>query len=131
MDFIKRLLFAIKSAFTSTIVGVCSSLVSVFYFVVAFDLFWRGNTDWTTPLRTIIFHTPLIIEVVVIVLVFVHNFTKKKIEQQTNALNATNNAATKSTETLTIEDSKDSKASKDSKETAEAAQDSKEKQVVE
>lgn len=128
MDFIKRLLFAIKSAFTSTIVGVCSSLVSVFYFVVAFDLFWRGNTDWTTPLRTIIFHTPLIIEVVVIVLVFVHNFTKKKIEQQTNALNATNNAATESTETLAIEDSKDSK---DSKETAEAAQGSKEKQVVE
>lgn len=128
MDFIKRLLFAIKSAFTSTIVGVCSSLVSVFYFVVAFDLFWRGNTNWTTPLRTIIFHTPLIIEVVVIVLVFVHNFTKKKIEQQTNALNATNNAATESTETLAIEDSKDSK---DSKETAEAAQDSKEKQVVE
>lgn len=128
MDFIKRLLFAIKSAFTSTIVGVCSSLVSVFYFVVAFDLFWRGNTDWTTPLRTIIFHTPLIIEVVVIVLVFVHNFTKKKIEQQTNALNATNNAATESTETLAIEDSKDSK---DSKETTEAAQDSKEKQVVE
>lgn len=128
MDFIKRLLFAIKSAFTSTIVGVCSSLVSVFYFVVAFDLFWRGNTNWTTPLRTIIFHTPLIIEVVVIVLVFVHNFTKKKIEQQTNALNATNNAATESTETLAIEDSKDSK---DSKETAEAAQGSKEKQVVE
>lgn len=128
MDFIKRLLFAIKSAFTSTIVGVCSSLVSVFYFVVAFDLFWRGNTDWTTPLRTIIFHTPLIIEVVVIVLVFVHNFTKKKIEQQTNALNATNNAATESTETLAIEDGKDSK---DSKETTEAAQDSKEKQVVE
>lgn len=128
MDFIKRLLFAIKSAFTSTIVGVCSSLVSVFYFVVAFDLFWHGNTDWTTPLRTIIFHTPLIIEVVVIVLVFVHNFTKKKIEQQTNALNATNNAATESTETLAIEDSKDSK---DSKETTEAAQDSKEKQVVE
>lgn len=125
MDFIKRLLFAIKSAFTSTIVGVCSSLVSVFYFVVAFDLFWRGNTDWITPLRTIIFHTPLIIEVVVIVLVFVHNFTKKKIEQQTNALNATNNAATESTETLAIEDSKDSK------ETTEAAQDSKEKQVVE
>lgn len=128
MDFIKRLLFAIKSAFTSTIVGVCSSLVSVFYFVVAFDLFWRGNTDWTTPLRTIIFHTPLIIEVVVIVLVFVHNFTKKKIEQQTNALNAANNTATESTETLAIEDSKDSK---DSKETAEAAQDSKEKQVME
>lgn len=128
MDFIKRLLFAIKSAFTSTIVGVCSSLVSVFYFVVAFDLFWRGNTDWTTPLRTIIFHTPLIIEVVVIVLVFVHNFTKKKIEQQTNALNAANNTATESTETLAIEDSKDSK---DSKETTEAAQDSKEKQVVE
>ena len=123
MDFIKRLLFAIKSAFTSTIVGVCSSLVSVFYFVVAFDLFWRGNTDWTTPLRTIIFHTPLIIEVVVIVLVFVHNFTKK--EQQTNALNAANNTATESTETLAIEDSKDSK------ETAEAAQDSKEKQVME
>lgn len=122
MDFIKRLLFAIKSAFTSTIVGVCSSLVSVFYFVVAFDLFWRGNTDWTTPLRTIIFHTPLIIEVVVIVLVFVHNFTKKKIEQQTNALNAANNAATESTDTLAIEDSK---------ETAKAAQDSKEKQVVE
>ena len=118
-------MFAIKSAFTSTIVGVCSSLVSVFYFVVAFDLFWRGNTDWTTPLRTIIFHTPLIIEVVVIVLVFVHNFTKKKIEQQTNAFNATNNAATESTETLAIEDSKDSK------ETTEAAQDSKEKQVVE
>ena len=118
MDFIKRLLFAIKSAFTSTIVGVCSSLVSVFYFVVAFDLFWHGNTDWTTPLRTIIFHTPLIIEVVVIVLVFVHNFTKKKIEQQTNA-------ATESTETLAIEDRKESK------ETAEAAQDSKEKQVVE
>lgn len=128
MDFIKRLLFAIKSAFTSTIVGVCSSLVSVFYFVVAFDLFWRGNTNWTTPLRTIIFHTPLIIEVVVIVLVFVHNFTKKKIEQQTNALNAANNAATESTETLAIKDSKDSK---DSKETTEAAQDSKEKQVVE
>lgn len=128
MDFIKRLLFAIKSAFTSTIVGLCSSLVSVFYFVVAFDLFWRGNTDWTTPLRTIIFHTPLIIEVVVIVLVFVHNFTKKKIEQQTNALNAANNTATESTETLAIEDSKDSK---DSKETTEAAQDSKEKQVVE
>lgn len=125
MDFIKRLLFAIKSAFTSTIVGVCSSLVSVFYFVVAFDLFWRGNTDWTTPLRTIIFHTPLIIEVVVIVLVFVHNFTKKKIEQHTNALNAANNTATESTETLAIEDSKDSK------ETAEAAQDSKEKQVME
>ena len=102
MDFIKRLLFAIKSAFTSTIVGVCSSLV-----------------------RTIIFHTPLIIEVVVIVLVFVHNFTKKKIEQQTNALNAANNAATESTETLAIEDRKESK------ETAEAAQDSKEKQVVE
>lgn len=122
MDFIKRLLFAIKSAFTSTIVGVCSSLVSVFYFVVAFDLFWRGNTNWTTPLRTIIFHTPLIIEVVVIVLVFVHNFTKKKIEQQNNALNAANNAATESTETLAIENSK---------ETAEAAQDSKEKQVVE
>lgn len=126
MDFIKRLLFAIKSAFTSTIIGVCSSLVSVFYFVVAFDLFWRGNTDWTTPLRTIIFHTPLIIEAVVIVLVFVHNFTKK-IEQQTNALNAANNAATESTETLAIEDSKESK---ESKETAEAAQDSKEKQVV-
>lgn len=122
MDFIKRLLFAIKSAFTSTIVGVCSSLVSVFYFVVAFDLFWRGNTDWTTPLHTIIFHTPLIIEVVVIVLVFVHNFTKKKIEQQTNALNAANNTATESTETLAIEESK---------ETAETAQDSKEKQVVE
>lgn len=121
MDFIKRLLFAIKSAFTSTIVGVCSSLVSVFYFVVAFDLFWRGNTDWTTPLRTIIFHAPLIIEVVVIVLVFVHNLTKKKIEQQTNAL-AANNAATESTDTLAIENSK---------ETAEAAQDSKEKQVVE
>lgn len=128
MDFIKRLLFAIKSAFTSTIVGVCSSLVSVFYFVIAFDLFWRGNTDWTTPLRTIIFHTPLIIEVVVIVLVFVHNFTKKKIEQQTNALNATNNAATESTETLAIEDSKDSK---ETTEATEAAQDSKEKQVVE
>ena len=96
--------------------------MSVFYFVVAFDLFWHGNTDWTTPLRTIIFHTPLIIEVVVIVLVFVHNFTKKKIEQQNNALNAANNAATESTETLAIENSK---------ETAEAAQDSKEKQVVE
>ena len=96
--------------------------MSVFYFVVAFDLFWRGNTDWTTPLRTIIFHTPLIIEVVVIVLVFVHNFTKKMIEQQTYALSATNNAATESTETLAIEDSK---------ETAEAAQDSKEKQVGE
>lgn len=121
MDFIKRLLFAIKSAFTSTIVGVCSSLVSVFYFVVAFDLFWRGNTDWTTPLRTIIFHAPLIIEVVVIVLVFVHNFTKK-IEQQTNALNAANNTATESTKTLAIEESK---------EATEAAQDSKEKQVVE
>ena len=29
-------------------------------------------------MRTIIFHTPLIIEVVVIVLVFVHNFTSVK-----------------------------------------------------
>lgn len=97
MNFIKRLLFAIKSAFTSTIVGVCSSLVSVFYFVVAFDLFWRGNTDWTTPLRTIIFHAPLLIEVVVIVLVFVHNFTKKKLEQQANALSAASNSATETT----------------------------------
>lgn len=107
MDFIKRLLFAIKSAFTSTIVGICSSLVSVFYFMVAFDLFWRGNTDWTTPLRTIIFHAPLIIEVVVIVLVFVHNFTKKKLEQQNNALNATNDATTEATKALTKEETKD------------------------
>lgn len=97
MNFIKRLLFAIRSAFTSTLVGVCSSLVSVFYFVVAFDLFWRGNTDWTTPLRTIIFHAPLIIEVAVIVLVFVHNFTKKKLEQQANALNAAVDSAVEST----------------------------------
>lgn len=96
MNFIKRLLFAIKSAFTSTLVGVCSSLVSVFYFVVAFDLFWRGNTDWTTPLRTIIFHAPLIIEVAVIVLVFVHNLTKKKLEQQANALNAATDSAVES-----------------------------------
>lgn len=107
MDFIKRLLFAIKSAFTSTIVGICSSLVSVFYFMVAFDLFWRGNTDWTTPLRTIIFHAPLIIEVVVIVLVFVHNFTKKKLEQQNNALNAANDATTEATKALTKEETKD------------------------
>lgn len=107
MDFIKRLLFAIKSAFTSTIVGICSSLVSVFYFMVAFDLFWRGNTDWTTPLRTIIFHAPLIIEVVVIVLVFVHNFTKKKLEQQNNALNAANDATTEATKALTKEKTKD------------------------
>ena len=122
MDFIKRLLFAIKSAFTSTIVGVCSSLVSVFYFVVAFDLFWHGNTDWTTPLRTIIFHAPLIIEIVVIVLVLVHNFTKKKFEQQTNAHNAANDTATEATEALAKEESKESK---------EAARDSEEKQVVE
>lgn len=107
MDFIKRLLFAIKSAFTSTIVGICSSLVSVFYFMVAFDLFWRGNTNWTTPLRTIIFHAPLIIEVVVIVLVFVHNFTKKKLEQQNNALNAANDATTEATKALTKEETKD------------------------
>lgn len=122
MDFIKRLLFAIKSAFTSTIVGVCSSLVSVFYFVVAFDLFWHGNTDWTTPLRTIIFHAPLIIEIVVIVLVLVHNFTKKKFEQQTNTHNAANDTATEATEALAKEESKESK---------EAARDSEEKQVVE
>lgn len=113
MNFIKRLLFAIKSAFTSTIVGVCSSLVSVFYFVVAFDLFWRGNTDWTTPLRTIIFHAPLLIEVVVIVLVFVHNFTKKKLEQQANVLSAASNSATETTNEV-------SKEAPDNTQTAEA-----------
>ncbi len=115
MNFIKRLLFAIKSAFTSTIVGVCSSLVSVFYFVVAFDLFWRGNTDWTTPLRTIIFHAPLLIEVVVIVLVFVHNFTKKKLEQQANALSAASNSATETTNEV-------SKEALDNTQTAEATE---------
>lgn len=121
MDFIKRLLFAIKSAFTSTIVGVCSSLVSVFYFVVAFDLFWRGNTDWTTPLRTIIFHAPLIIEVAVIVLVFVHNFTKKKLEQQAKALSASTDSTAESNEV----------AKEDGQETTETTQIAEEKKKTE
>lgn len=119
MNFIKRLLFAIKSAFTSTIVGVCSSLVSVFYFVVAFDLFWRGNTDWTTPLRTIIFHAPLIIEVAVIVLVFVHNFTKKKLEQQANALKATAESTVETTKNLSKEASETAQPTEEKAQVAE------------
>lgn len=81
MKFIKRVLFAFKSVFTSSVVGLLSSLVSIFYFLVAMDLFWNGNEDWTTPGRTILFHTPLFIEVAVIAMTFVHGFMKKKVEQ--------------------------------------------------
>ena len=88
MKLIKRLVFAFKSVFTSSFVGLLSVLVSIFYFFVAMDMFWNGNVGWTTPGRTILFHTPLFIEVAAIVVVFVHGFMKKKLEQQANALSA-------------------------------------------
>lgn len=86
MKFIKRVFFAFKSVFTSSFVGLLSVLVSIFYFLVAMDMFWNGNAEWTTPSKTILFHTPLFVEVAAIIVVFVHGFMKKKLEQQANAL---------------------------------------------
>lgn len=88
MNYLKRLFFAIKSVFTSTLVGLLSVLVSIFYFVVAMDMFWHGIDNWRTPARTILFHTPLFVEVAAIVVVFVHGFMKKKLQQKTAALQA-------------------------------------------
>ncbi len=86
MNFIKRLIFAIHSVFHSTQMGWVTIFLALFYFCVAQDLFWNGNEKWTQPSYAILFNIPLFAYIADIVVVFVYNFMKKKVEQRTTEL---------------------------------------------
>lgn len=82
MNFLKRLFYACGKLITSQLISILATVMGVFYFVVANDLFWNGNARWSSASMTILFNAPIFLFVAVIVASFIYYFMKKKVEQQ-------------------------------------------------
>ena len=82
MNFLKRLFYACGKLCSSRLVSILATLMGVFYFVVANDLFWNGQERWNTASMTILFNAPIFIFAAVLVSSFIYYFMKKKVEQQ-------------------------------------------------
>ena len=82
MNFIKRFIYACSKVCSSRLVSILATLMGVFYFVVAIDLFWYGTERWQTAGMTVLFNAPIVIFVVVAVASFIYYFMQKKVEQQ-------------------------------------------------
>ncbi len=119
MKFIKRILYAIHSVLHSTLMGWLTCLLAVFYFIVAQDLFWHGNEEWTKPARAILFNIPLFIYLAAIVVIFVYSFMKKKVEQRTAELTKDLEETT-ANETAESEDTKEEETQEAESETTAA-----------
>ena len=78
MNFFKRVAHAFKHTYNATLVRSIAYLIGLFYFVVANDLFWTGNADWSTPVMTVLFNAPIFVFVAAIVCTYVHYYTKEK-----------------------------------------------------
>lgn len=86
MDYLKRLFYACGKLFTSQLISILATVMGVFYFVVANDLFWNGQGRWASASMTILFNAPIFLFVAAIVASFIYYFMKKKVEQQAASL---------------------------------------------
>lgn len=100
MKFIKRLIYACSKVCSSRLVSILATVMGVFYFVVANDLFWYGNERWNTAGMTILFNAPIFLFVVVAVASFIYFFMQKKVEQQTASVEKRLREEQKNTETV-------------------------------
>lgn len=82
MNFLKRLFYACHKLCTSQLISILATIMGVFYFVVANDLFWNGQERWNSASMTILFNAPIFLFVAVVVASFIYFFMKKKVEQQ-------------------------------------------------
>ena len=82
MNFLKRLFYACHKLCTSQLISILATIMGVFYFVVANDLFWNGQERWNSASMTILFNAPIFLFLAVVVASFIYFFMKKKVEQQ-------------------------------------------------
>lgn len=109
MNFLKRLFYACGKLFTSQLISILATVMGVFYFVVANDLFWNGNARWSSASMTILFNAPIFLFVAVIVASFIYYFMKKKVEQQAARIekDMLKNAKANDVQTFSTEKSED------------------------